>query len=152
MWIFFIFWTSKIRVSLTDIVSSLSLPAATSPLADVTTSPHYITLSSHRAKTSLLHPLHLPTMLHLIVSPSRAETEPLKLHYHHWPPSSDNPTPTIHCYKKIILILVTLPTTQVRLHFASSLARAPRHWSFTRRHRSLSLPSHVHRPSAQRHS
>jgi hypothetical protein len=66
-------------------------------------------------------------------------------------PSSDRPTPTFHCYKKIISILITLPTTQPRLHFVSSLARAPRHQSFTRRHHYLSLPSHTHHSSTQRH-
>jgi hypothetical protein len=45
--------------------------------------------------------------------------------------------------------LVTLPTTQPRLHFVSFLARTPRLQDFTRRHRSLSPPSHVYHPSAQ---
>jgi hypothetical protein len=64
-------------------------------------------------------------------------------------PSPDRSTPTLDCYKKIILILVTLPTIQLRLNFASSLARAPRYQSSTRRRRSISLWSHVHHVSAQ---
>jgi hypothetical protein len=59
-------------------------------------------------------------MLHPVTSPSRAETEVLNLHHHRWPPSSDNPTSTHHCFKKVISILVTLSTTQPHLHFVSS--------------------------------
>jgi hypothetical protein len=65
--------------------------------------------------------------------------------------SPDSPTITLHCYKKVISILPTLPITQPHLHFASSLARASHHRSSTRRHRSLSLSSHAHHLSAQRH-
>jgi hypothetical protein len=80
--------------------------------------------------------------------PSRTKIEALNLHHRRRLHFSDHRTPTIHCYKKIISILVTLPTTQPHLHFASFLARAPRHRSFTRRHRSLSPLSHVYRSSA----
>ncbi len=80
--------------------------------------------------------------------PSRAKTEALNPHRRHRPPSPDHPTPTLHWYKKVILTLVTLPTTQSRLHFASSLARA-HHRSSTHRCHSLSPSYHVHRPSAQ---
>jgi hypothetical protein len=92
----------------------------------------------------------LPTMLHSVASP-QAETEALNLHQHRRPPFPDRPTPTLHFYRNVISILATLPTTQPRLHFASSLARALCHQSSTRCHRSLLPPSHVHRPSAQRH-
>jgi hypothetical protein len=123
---------------------------AASPPA-VATPPRRVTPLSHRAKTSSLHPLHLPTTLRPIASPSRAETKVLNLHHRYWPPSTDSPTPTHHCYKNVISILVTFPTTQPRLHFASSLIRAPHHWSSTRCHHSLSPLSHIHRSSAQRH-
>jgi hypothetical protein len=83
--------------------------------------------------------------------PSWAETKALNLHHRHRQSSPDSLTPTLHCYKKIISILVTLPTTQLRLHFAFSLARAAHHWSSTRCHHSLSSPSHAHRPLEQRH-
>jgi hypothetical protein len=45
----------------------------------------------------------------------------------------------------------SLHHTRPCLHFPSSLARAPHHWSFTHRRHSLSLSSHVHRSSTQRH-
>jgi hypothetical protein len=62
-------------------------------------------------------------------------------------------TVTLHCYKKIISILVTLTITQPRLYFSSSLPRAPRHQSSTRYRRSLSSSSfHTYRPSTQQHS
>jgi hypothetical protein len=44
--------------------------------------------------------------------PSTAKIEALNPHHCCWPPSSDRPTPTLHCYKKVISTLVTLPTTQ----------------------------------------
>jgi hypothetical protein len=75
----------------------------------------------------------------------------LGMGYDSRPPSSDRSTPIIHCYKKVISIIVTLLITQLCLYFASFLARAPRHRSFTYHCRSLSLSSHTHHPSAQRH-
>jgi hypothetical protein len=72
-------------------------------------------------------------------------------HHCRWPPSPDHLTPTLHCYKKVISTLATLPTIQPHLYFASSLARAPCHQSSTYRCHSLSPSSHVHRPSAQWH-
>jgi hypothetical protein len=41
------FWPSKIHVSPTNIVSSLSLLGATSPLADIVMPPFRVTLPSH---------------------------------------------------------------------------------------------------------
>jgi hypothetical protein len=61
--------------------------------------------------------------------PSRAKIEALDPHHHRRSPSLDRPTHTLYCYKRVILILITLPTTQSRLHFTSSLARAPRYRS-----------------------
>jgi hypothetical protein len=80
---------------------------------------------------------------------SQAETKALNPHHHSWSPSSDRPTPTLHCYKKIISTMITLPTTQSHLYFASSLTRAPHHQSSTRRCHSLLSLSHAHRPSTQ---
>jgi hypothetical protein len=57
--------------------------------------------------------------------PSIAKTEVLNLHHRRQPPYSDRLTRTLHCYKNVMSILVTLHTTQSRLHFASSLAGAP---------------------------
>jgi hypothetical protein len=95
-------------------VSSPSFPllGATSHPTDVATLSRRVTLLSHGAKMSSLHLLHLPTTLYPIASPSRAETEALNLHHLHWPTSSDSPTFTHHCYKKVISILVTLSITQ----------------------------------------
>jgi hypothetical protein len=83
--------------------------------------------------------------------PSLVKTEALNPHHHRRPPSPDRPTPTLHYYKRVISTLATLPITQPRLHFSSSVARASHHWSSTRYHRSLSPRSHIHRPSTQRH-
>jgi hypothetical protein len=83
--------------------------------------------------------------------PSQAETEALNPHRHRRLPSPDRLTPTLHCYKKIISSLATLPTTQLHLYFASFLARALCHQSSTRCCHSLSPLSYTHLPSTQRH-
>jgi hypothetical protein len=127
--------------------SPFPLSGDASPSTDVATPPCRIMLLFYRFKTSSLHPLHLPIMLRLVASSSRVKIKALNLHHRRWPPSPDSPTLTIHWYKNIILILVTLTTTQSRLYFSSSLARAPRHQSFTRHRRFLSPSSHAHRPS-----
>jgi hypothetical protein len=127
------------------------LPGAAFPLTDVATPMCHITLPSHEVKTNSLSPLHLPVTLRSVASP-------LELKLKHWiyitsrPPSLEHSTPTIHCYKKVISILVTLPITQPRLYFASSLTRASQHRSSTRCRRSISPPSHVHHFSIQWHS
>jgi hypothetical protein len=143
------FFPSKIRISPTLSPPCL-LPGAASPMADVVMPPHRVTLPSHGAKTISSPPLHLPTTLRPVVS-YLEPTKTLNPHHRRQPPSLDNPTPTLHCYKKVISTLVTLPATQSRLHFPSSLARAPRYRSFTHFRRSLSPLSHGYRPSAQRH-
>jgi hypothetical protein len=151
----FLYFFGSVRFVSAQLASSppFSLPGAASPPADVTTSPCHVTprFLPHGVKMSSLHPLHPLTMLRPVAFPSRAKTETLNMHHRRQPPSPERPTLTLHCYKKVILILITLLTTQPHLHFAYSLARAPRHRSFTRRHRFLSPPSHVHHPSAQRH-
>jgi hypothetical protein len=67
--------------------------------------------------------------------PSWAKTEALNPHHRRRSPSPDPLTLTLHCCKNVISTLVTLPTTQPHLHFASLLARAPRHQNSTRRRR-----------------
>jgi hypothetical protein len=119
-WIFFIFRPSKIRDSPTGVVFSLSPPQC------------HLSSSHHHHAAALCH-ASLPwsqdelaastssfgnaSSRHLL---SRAETEALNSHHRHRPPSSDHLTPTLHCYKKVISTLTTLPTTQPRLHFTSS--------------------------------
>jgi hypothetical protein len=61
-----------------------------------------------------------------------------------------NPHPTLlessdshcHCYKKIISTLSILPTTQSRLYFTSSLAKASHHQSSTRHRLTSIVPPH----------
>jgi hypothetical protein len=122
-----IFWPSKIHVSPTGIASSLSPPRCR------------LFSGRHHHATVLCHaffPLNQDELAASVSSSgngsscrllSRVKTEALNPYHHSRPPSSDRPTPTLCCYKKIISTLVTLPTTQSCLYFASSLARAPRH-------------------------
>jgi hypothetical protein len=147
--IFFIFWSNKIHVSPTSVVSFLS------PLRC------YLSSSQHCHVAALCHAFFELNQDELTASASsfdntssrhlisRVETEALNPHYHSRSPSPDHPTPTLHCYKKVILIVTTLSTTQPCLYFVSSLVRAPRHRSFTHRRRLLLPLSHVHRPSTQ---
>jgi hypothetical protein len=104
-----------------------SLPDAVSHPVDVVTPLSRVTLPSHRVKTSLLSPVHLPSTLHPHRLPSQFKTEVLNLHHRHWPPSSDSSTLTLHCYKNVISTLVILSITQSRLHFTSSIIRIPHH-------------------------
>jgi hypothetical protein len=84
--------------------------------------------------------------------PSRVEIEVLNSHYRRRLPSPDRPTPTLHCYKRIISTLTTFPTTLSRLYFASSLTRAPHHWSSIRHCRSLSSRlTHIASPHNDTH-
>jgi hypothetical protein len=138
----------KIHVSPTDIVSSLS--------------PPWYCLSSGRRRHTVT-PCHASFPLsqdELAISTSsssnvlsrrlssRAETKILNSHHRRKLSSLNHPTHTLYCYKKIISTLTTLSTTQTRLHFTSSLARTPRHWSSTHLYRSLSPMSYAHRSSA----
>jgi hypothetical protein len=65
MWIFFIFWPSKIRISPTDIVSSLFPPRCRLSSGQRC---HAVTLPFHGAKTSSLHPFHLLVTLRPVTS------------------------------------------------------------------------------------
>jgi hypothetical protein len=145
------FRPSKIHVRPTGIVSSLSPPRchlssgrrrhASAPChASFPLSQDDLVASVSSSGNALSHRL-----------PSQTETEALNPHHRRRLLSLDRPTPTLHCYKKIISVLATFPTTQPHLYFASSLAKAPRYQSSTYRRRSLSPLSHVHHPSAQRH-
>jgi hypothetical protein len=150
---FFIFGLVRFTLAQLTLSPPFQFPGAASPPVDIITPLRRVTLHSHGAKTCSLSLLHLLATLHPVTSPLASQTkiEALNPHHRYRPPSADSLTPIIHCYKKIILTLATLPTTQPCLHFASSLARASHHWSFTHPHRSLSPPSHAHRPSAQWH-
>jgi hypothetical protein len=139
VWIFFIFWPSNIYVSAIDIVSSLFPPrchlssgwrhhAATSCHASFPWSQEELTASASSFGNALSR--HLP---------SRAKIETLNPHHRRRPPSPNSLTPTIHCYKKVILTESNMPTTQLHLYFISSLASALHHWSSIHHHRSLSL-------------
>jgi hypothetical protein len=127
MWIFLIFWLSKICVSPTGVVSSLSPPQCR-----LSSGQHHHTAAFYHAffpltqeELAAFTSSSSNTLSHRLLS--KVETEALNLHHHRRLPSPDRPTPTLNCYKKIISTLNTLSTTQSRLHFASSLARAPRH-------------------------
>jgi hypothetical protein len=143
------FWPSKIRISPTGIVSSISPPRCrlssgrccyTAALchASFTWSQDELTASTSSSGNTLSYRLT-----------SRGKTEALNPHHRRRPPSLDHPTTTLHYYKNVISSLVTLLTTQLRLHFTSSLVGAPHHRSSTRRRCSLSLLSHAHRPSVK---
>jgi hypothetical protein len=142
VWIFFIFQLGKIRVSPTGIVSSLC------PLrCRLSSSRHcHTAVSCH---TSFLLSLDDITVFTSSSGnalsrrlPSRTETEALNSYNHRRLPLLDRRTPTLHCYKKIISTLTTIPTTQPLLYFAYSLAKAPRYRSSTH-HRLISIvPPH----------
>jgi hypothetical protein len=148
---FFHFRPSKIRVSPTGIVSSLSprrgciffgrcchtaAPCHTS----FPWSQDELVASASSSGNASFHRLS-----------SRVETEALNLHHHHRPASLDRLTFTLHYYKKVISTLATLSITQPCLHFASSLARAPHDRSSTCHHRYLSLSAHAQHRFAQWH-
>jgi hypothetical protein len=135
---FSFFRPNEIRVSSIGAVSSL-FPLRCRLSSDRC---HYVTASCHASFPWSQNELAISASSSGNASsrrlPCRAEIEALNLHHRRCPPSLDRPTPTLHCYKNVISNLATLPTTQPRLHFASFLARAPRHRSSIRRLRSLS--------------
>jgi hypothetical protein len=149
--IFIIFRSSKIRVSPTDVVSSFFPPWCRLS----SDRRHYAAASCHASFKWSQNELAASTSSSDNDSScrltSRAKTKALNLHYRCRPPSPDCATLTLRCYKKIISTLVTLPTTESCLHFGSSLGRTPCYRSYTHHHCSLSLTSHIHHPSAQRH-
>jgi hypothetical protein len=99
-WIFFIFWPSKIYVSLTEVVSSLS-------------SPRCCLCSDRRCHVVALCHTSFPWRQDEFTAsalsfgnassrrlPSRAETKTVNPHHRRWSPSPDCSTPILHCYKK----------------------------------------------------
>jgi hypothetical protein len=107
--IFFIFRLSKIHVSPTGVVYSLSPPRcrlSTDRCRHATVPCHTsFPLNQDELAGSALS--YDNALSHRI--PSRAKTKSFNSHHHNRPPSSDCSTPTLYCYKKIISILVTLP-------------------------------------------
>jgi hypothetical protein len=139
----------SIRFTSTQLASStpFSLPGVAS---------HPVDIATHIAPCHVSFPLNQDELADSASSFDNASssrlssrTETLNPYYHNMTLSLYHPTLTLYCYKKIISILITLPTTQSRLYFTSSLAKVPRHRSSTRRCHSLSLLSHVHRPFTQ---
>jgi hypothetical protein len=147
MWIFFIFWPGKIHISPTDVVSFLSPPRChlSSDRRRHTAAPCHASFSLSQDKFVISTSSFGNTLSCRL--PSRDKTEAMYSHHHRRLSSLNHPTPTIHCYKKIISIFVTLPITQPHLYFTSSLARVPRHGGSTCRRRSLLPLSYVHHPS-----
>jgi hypothetical protein len=127
------------------------LPGVTPPTVDVAThaTPCHTSFSLSQDEFTASTSSSSNASSHRL--PSQAKTEVLNPHHRRRSPSTDRLTPTLHCYKMIISTLATLSTTQPRLHFTSSLARAPQHRSSIRHHRSLSSLSHTHHPFAQRY-
>jgi hypothetical protein len=144
---FFIFWPSKLRVSLIDIISSLfslryRLSSGRRRHVVVLCHTSFLLRQDEITGSTLSFGNVLSCRL-----PSRTKIKTFNLQHHRRLPSPDHLTSTLHCYKKFISTLFTLPTTQPRLYFTYSLARAPRHQSSTCRHRFFSLLFHAHRPS-----
>jgi hypothetical protein len=149
--IFLIFWPSKIHVSPTGVISSLSPPRCclSSGWRHHTVVPchTFFPLSQDELDASASSSCN-PFSRRIS---SRAKTEVLNPYHHHRLPSPDRLTPTLHYYKKIISTLPTFPTTQPHLYFTSSLAKASCQQSSTCCHRSLSPLSYTHGPFTQRH-
>jgi hypothetical protein len=101
---FLYFWSSKIHVISTHIVSSLSLlwcrRAATACHISFPWSKDKLTICALSFGNALSYR-----------PPSQAKIETLNPHHRRRPPSSDHLILTLYCYKKIILILVTLLTS-----------------------------------------
>jgi hypothetical protein len=137
---------SSVRFVSAQLSSSLpfSLPGAASPPAHIVTPCHTFFPWSQDELIVSASSSSSASFRRLL---SRAETEALNLHRHCQPTFSDRSTSTLHYYKNVISILVTLSTTQQHLYFISYLARAPCHRSSTRYHRSLSPSSHANRSS-----
>jgi hypothetical protein len=142
-WILLIFYSSKKRVNLTDVVSSLFSPRCriSSSQRRHTVAPYHVSFTfSQDELTASVSSFGNALSRHLL---SRVKTKTLNLHHHCSLPSPNYLTLTLYYYKKIISILDTLLTTQTYINFISLLARASRHQSFNHRHRSLSPWSHV---------
>jgi hypothetical protein len=151
VWIFFIFRFSKIRISPTDIVSSifpLWCRLSSGPRRYVATPCHAFFPWRQDELTVFVSSSGNASSYRL---PSWAKTEALNPHHRRRPPSPDSSTLILHWYKKIISTLITIHITELCLHFASFLATTPHHQSFTYCRRFLSSLFHTHRPFAQWH-
>jgi hypothetical protein len=131
--IFLHFRPSKIHVSPTSVVSSLCLP-----WCRISSGRRHHTIASCHAffpwsQDELAASTSFSSNALFRRLPSWAKTESLNPHHCHRPPPSDRLTPILHYYKNVISTLTTISITQPRLHFDSSLARAPCHRSSTRR-------------------
>jgi hypothetical protein len=140
--IFFIFCPSKICVSLTVVLLHFSSPVL-SLLRSMSSRHHIVSHFSLSQDELAASDSSFDNVLSYCL-PFQVETEVLSSHYRRRITSLNRLTHTLYYYKKIISILVTHLTTQPRLHFASFLARAPRHQSFVCYSRSLSPLSHAH--------
>jgi hypothetical protein len=128
-WTFFIFWSSKIRITPTSVISSLFPPWwCLSHLADIVTPPLYVTFPSHGANTSSLTLLHLSTTLHPIVPPLEVKSK-------HWIRTTGHPSQTVwlppstaikrsyqphHLITSLFYLLPSQSTTTSELHLSLS--------------------------------
>jgi hypothetical protein len=144
---FFFSFFNLVRFTSAQLASSspFPLPDIACPQSDVVTPCH---TSFPLSQDELVASASSSSNFSFRRLPSRAETKALNLHHHRRLPFPNLPTPTLHNCKKSISTLITLPTTQLCLHLAFSLARASHHQSSARHHCSLSQLSHVHRPFA----
>jgi hypothetical protein len=107
VWIFFIFWPSKICVSPIDVISFLFCPSGRRHHAVVlchTSFPY----SQNKLVTSSSFS---DNALSRCISPW-VKIKTLNPHHHCRPSYLDRPTPTLHCYKKFTPTMPTLSTTQ----------------------------------------
>jgi hypothetical protein len=121
------FWYNKICVSPTDIVSSLFPLRCRLSFGRYrhATAPYHASFPLSQNELAAFASSSINALSHCL--PSRAKTKALNPHHCPKLPSPNHSTLTLQCFKNIISILATLPTTQPCLHFASSLARSPRH-------------------------
>jgi hypothetical protein len=118
--IFFIFCAVRLTSAQLPLSPLFFLIGAASPTADIITPSHCVMLPSFLLSKDELTASASSFgngLSHRL--PSWAKTKTLHLHNHCKLPFSDRPTRSLYCYKKIISILVILPTTQSRLYFTS---------------------------------
>jgi hypothetical protein len=143
---FLYFWPNKIHVSPTDVVSSLFPPRCrlSSDWRRYYTTPWHASflLNQNKLVASASSSSNASTC-HI---PSQAKTEAMNPHHHSSPPSPDRPTHTLHYYH---LNRGHSPHHSIVPLFYLSIARAPRHRSFTRYRHSFSPLSHAHHTSTQ---
>jgi hypothetical protein len=116
LWIFFLFF-GPVRFTSVQLTSShlFLLPGAATSLTDVVTLSLHVTLFFIELRWA-----RCPHFIAVLTSSSdntlsrrllaQVKTEVLNSHHHRRLSSPDRLTPTLHCYKNIILILITLST------------------------------------------